>query len=325
MNKNKVIKIFSIAALAILLLLMPLFLNNVYWVSILVIVGINVLLTSSLRTIMLLDNPSLGHVGYMLIGGYCSALLVMKVGIPFWAALVLAGLLSGFIALALGYPFLRLKGVYFAVITLMTAEVFRTIAWSWKSLTGGQQGLVRIPSPSFWGIVDLANVNNYYYVVLFIVMLSLLILYRLEHSPLGFKWRAIRDADILAMSVGMNVMWYKILNFAIASFFAGIAGALFAFYQHALSADAQARFGVLMSLHLMIYMVVGGQNKFAGPIIGASTMTILSELARPLEAYQPMLMGGIAVIIALFMPEGLISLPERIKPLYTKLLKRGNT
>ena len=325
MNMNQLIKIIGTIVFAGILLSMPTFLDNVYWVSVLIVVGINVLLVSSLRILGLIDHISLGHVGFMLIGGYCSALLVIKVGIPFWAALVLAGLLSSVVALILGYPFLRLKGVYFAVLTLMTAEVFRSTAWAWTSLTGGNQGLIRIPPPSFWGLVDFANVNNYYYLMLFIVALSLIIIYRLEHSSLGFKWRAIRDADNLALSVGINVMWYKMVNFAIASFFAGISGALFAHYQHALSADPQARFGVIMSLYLVIYLVVGGRDKFAGPIIGASILTLVSELARPLEAYQPMLMGGIAVIVALLMPEGLINLPEMIKPLYTKVLKRGNT
>ena len=157
MNMNQLIKIIGTIVFAGILLSMPTFLDNVYWVSVLIVVGINVLLVSSLRILGLIDHISLGHVGFMLIGGYCSALLVMKVGIPFWAALVLAGLLPGVVALILGYPFLRLKGVYFAVLTLMTAEVFRSTAWAWTSLTGGNQGLIRIPPPKLLGSCGLCQ------------------------------------------------------------------------------------------------------------------------------------------------------------------------
>jgi branched-chain amino acid transport system permease protein len=153
---------------------------------------------------------------------------------------------------------------------------------------------------------------NYYYLTLVIVILSLFILYQLEHSHLNRKWRAIRDADSLALSVGINIMWYKVINFTIASFFAGIAGALFAHYQRALSVDVTSRFGVMMSLYLVILMVVGGKERFAGPIIGAIVIELISEIARPLGAYRPMLIGALAIVVMLLMPEGIAGIPSRI-------------
>jgi len=171
------------------------------------------------------------------------------------------------------------------------------------------------------GTITFDSVNSYYYLTVVIVALSLFVLYRLERSRLGFKWRAIQDTEALAQSVGINVMWYKALNFAIACFFAGIAGALFAHYQHALSPDFSARFGVLMSIYLLVYMVVGGDAKFTGPIVGTVVLTIISEFARELKEYRPMLIGAIAILTMLLMTEGLIGLPNRVKLWYRKLLK----
>jgi branched-chain amino acid transport system permease protein len=317
----------SIVVLAAVIIALPVALKSVYWTSILIILWMNILMVSSLRTIKLLGHISLGHVGFSLIGAYGSALMVMRLGLSFWIALFLSGLMSAGIALALAYPFLRVKGAYFALLTLLTAETFRLTAWYWPSLTGGFWGLLKIPSPNpitipLIGTITFDNVNSYYYLTVVIVALSLFVLCLLERSRLGFKWRAIQDTEALAQSVGMNVMWYKALNFAIASFFAGIAGALFAHYQHALSPDFTARFGVLMSIYLLVYMVVGGDAKFAGPIVGTVVLTILSELSRELKEYQPILIGAIAILFVLLMPEGLIGLPNRVKLWYGKLFKR---
>ena len=184
--------------------------------------------------------------------------------------------------------------------------------------------MLKIPSPGpivIGGLtIDFNNVNSYYYLTAIIVAISLFILYRLENSHLGFKWRAIQDTDVLAQSVGINVKWHKMLNFTIACFFAGIAGALFAHFQHSLSPDANARFGVLMSIYLVVYMVVGGESKFSGPIIGTVVLSIISELARGLGEYRPMMIGAIAIVFILLMPEGLVGLPYRCKLWYRKLL-----
>lgn len=327
MNKKGIFKPLIIWILVAIVLAAPLLLNNDYWVSVLILALINALLVTSFRTIWLLGNISLGHVGFSLIGAYGSALLVMELGLPFWPAIILSGLLAATVALVLGYPFLRVRGIYFALLTLLTAETLRLIVWYWRSLTGGDRGLMNIPAPSpmtipFIGTINFDQVNSYYYLVFVIVLLSLLILYRFENSNLGFKWKAIRDSDGLAQSVGINTMWYKILNFAIACFFAGIAGALFAHYQHGLSPHITSRFGVQMSIYLLAYMVVGGQSKFSGAIIGVLFITIVSEFARPLREFQPMLIGALAILIVLFMPEGLTGLPNRLKPLYRKFLPK---
>lgn len=149
MTRRGAAKAAGLMAVVLAVLLMPVILShNEYFVSVLILITINILMVSSLRMISLLREISLGHVGFSLLGAYGSALLVMKGGIPFWPALGMAGLLSAAIALILGYPFLRVKGIYFSILTLLTAETFRLVAFYWQSLTGGSLGLVGIPSPN---------------------------------------------------------------------------------------------------------------------------------------------------------------------------------
>lgn len=285
-------------------------LNDEFWTSTLTLILINILLTSSLRTIFILDEASLGHVGFSLIGAYAAALMVMKIGFSFWSALILASLSSAAAALILAYPFMKLKGIYFSILTFMTAEIFRLIALNWTSVTGGSFGLAGLPAPTpltvpLVGTISFDSMSNYYYLTYAVVVVSLAVLYILEHSHLCRKWRAIRDADHLASSVGFNVMKYKIINFTIACFFAGAAGALFAFYQRGLSADLTGRFGVMTSLYLVVYIVVGGKDFFFGPAVGVLLIELLSEFARPINAFRPMIIGAIAIVVALRMPVGI--------------------
>ena len=269
MNKRGRCNAFALGAAAILALLMPvILLHNEYLISVLILILLNVLMASSLRTIALLREVSLGHVGFALIGSYASALLMMKGGLSFWPALLASGLLSAAVALILGYPFLRVRGIYFSILTLLTAETFRLVAFYWRGLTGGTMGLVGIPSPEpivlpLLGSVSFDETGAYYYLTLVVIVICMTALYLIERSHLGFTWRAIKNGEELSQSVGINVIGYKVVNFAIASFFAGIAGSLFAHYQRNLSADFTSRFGVVTSIYLVVYMVVGGQRNFA--------------------------------------------------------------
>ena len=118
---------------------------------------------------------------------------------------------------------------------------------------------------------------------------------------------------MLAGAVGINVIGYKMVNFVIAAFMAGISGALFASFQHNLSPDTTSRFAVTMSIYLLVYMVVGGKDYFIGPLVGTAVLTLLAEKTRSMQQYQPMLTGAIAIVVMLFMPAGLVGLPARIQ------------
>ena len=287
--------------------------GSVYWYAILTTAMVNILLTSSLRTIYLLGRISLGQVGFMLIGAYVSALLVMRVGMSFWIGLVLGGLAAAAVALLLSYPFLRAKGVYFAMLTLLTAESLRLVVfYAPRSLTGASGGLPNIPGPGHLLGINLGTLKNSYYLAVAIVTLSLLVLYALERSDVGLKWRAIRDAENLAESVGVKVLWYKTAGFVVACFFAGVAGALFAHIQGGLSVEATSRFGVVTSLYLLVYMAVGGAQYFSGPVVGALLLTVVTQLAGSLKEYQPIFVGVVAILFALLLPTGLAAVPGRL-------------
>lgn len=306
-----------VAGVAVAFLMPNILSGSKYWLTVLTLLAINVLLVNSLRSITLINEISLGQVGFAVIGAYTHAILVMKVGLTFWPALVLSGLLAAFIALLLGHPFLKVKGIYFSILTLLTAETFRLVAYYWTKLTGGTLGLQGIPSPEPWHIAGHvikfdATTNNYYYLAVGVVLICLLIMYHFERAYVSFQWRAIRDDNMLAGAVGINVIGYKIVNFAIAAFMAGISGALFVGFQHVLSAAGTSRFAVTASIYLLVYMVVGGVGSFIGPLIGTAVLTLIAESSRSMLQYQPILTGAIAIAVMIFMPMGIAGIPPQI-------------
>jgi branched-chain amino acid transport system permease protein len=317
MNRASLLKILGPIVAILVAVSAPLLLSNIYWTSVLTMIVIYALMAASLRTIFTVGEFSLGHVGFMCLGAYASALLTLKAGLPFGLTLPMAGLMSGLVAFVLGHPFMRVKGIYFAILTLVTSESIRLLAFNWKNLTGGYDGLIGFPGAGVLSIpglveVDFDGFTEYYYLTLGVVCISLFVLYRLEKSKLGFTWLAIRDADKLAGAVGVNVLRYKIIAFSIASFFGGIGGGLFAHFERALGPHPTATFGIMTTIYLLAYMVVGGKDKFAGPIVGAIVLSLVYEFARPLEEYQPMIIGAIAIAIVMLIPGGIVSIPGKI-------------
>ena len=315
MNKGQLGRNLGIVAFIVLLFLLPVFIKSDYWIHVLIIIAINILITVSLRTIFLTGEVCLGTAGFMLLGAYGSALLTMKVGLSFWLAMPLGGLLAAAVALAVGYPFFRVKGIYFAILTLLIATVFQYIAGYWDTLTGGWHGLTNVPVPDpitipWMGTINFNTNVAYYYLSFIVIGLSLFILHRMEHSRVGLVWGAIKESDGLAQSVGINIIWHKIFIFSLACFFCGIAGSLFAHYVHALSPanNPGNQFAIWTSIYAIVYMVVGGEASFGGPIIGTFLLMMIPELARPLQEYRPLLNGVVMIFIVFFMPSGLVGL-----------------
>jgi branched-chain amino acid transport system permease protein len=316
-NNSSLIKILGWSAAACAALAAPPVLSSIYWTSVMTMIVINALMAASLRTIFLIGEFSLGHVGFMCIGAYTSALLSMKFGLPFGITLPAGGLVACLTASLLGYPFMRVKGIYFVILTVVTSESIRLLAFNWRNLTGGTDGLIGFPGAGVLpipgiGQVDFSGFSEYYYLTLGIVSASLFILNRLEKSNLGLTWGAIRETDKMAGAVGINVLWYKIINFCTAGFFAGVGGALLAHSEQTLSAQASSVFGVMTTIYFLVYMVVGGKSSFMGPIVGAVVLSLVMEFTRPMQEYQPMIIGAIAVTVVMLLPGGLVSLPERI-------------
>jgi len=320
---SQLVKPAGYTALVVFLVLVPLFIKGGYFLHILIMAGIAVILTSSLRTIATTGQISLAHSGFMAIGAYTSALLVRKLGLSFWASFPIGGIVAALVALLVGYPFVRVKRVYFAMLTLFMGAIIRLIIMEWRGLTRGTSGLLNIPPPDSIIIPGLVNIAfdskvSYYYLILALALISLLFLYRIDSSRVGRIFLAIEQGDYVAESVGISVTNFKVLALCVGCFFAGIAGSFYAHYIKVLTPDS---FGVLQAIYIIVYMVVGGRKKFYGAILGALTLTLLPEFFRVLKEYQPFVFVGILLVTIFLLPDGLVGLPDAVKPCIQRLRK----
>jgi len=275
----------------------------------------HILLASSLRISLNAGQLNFGIPAFMAIGAYGSALLVMKLDVPWIVAFFAAGVLAALVSLIIGYPSLRLKGVYFLILTWGFVEVIRMLAIRWRALTGGPTGLFGIPPVSLAGI-ELSSKASQYYLVLFAMLVILIVQYRLEHSRFGLTLKGIRQAEDLGETVGINTYRYKILALAVSSFFVGLTGSL---YGHSLSLVVPATFSFSLAAIVFVYVFVGGLGSFAGPVVGAAFLFILTEPLRTLAYFEQIFYGVVMVLVILFLPGGLLTLPAKFSPLVERL------
>ncbi len=284
-----------------------------YKVDLLVNLMINIILVSSFRLITTTGGWSLAHIPMMGCGAYATALFAGGLGIPFWFSLPLSGLAAGLVGLAISYPLIRTKGFSFFVASFAAGEAIRLCWIRFKIPFGGHKGLT-VPVPELVenvGWLDFAEAVPYYFLSLVVTLACLIVMFRLDRSRIGDTWKAIESNEDLAKSTGINHIKYKMLAFSIGSFFAGIAGVLLA---HRLWAIEPHQFGFTTTLYLLVWVVFGGSHSFSGPIIGVVFLTFLAELLRPLAEWVPMIFGAIIILALIFLPEGLESLPRKIKP-----------
>jgi len=197
------------------------------------------------------------------------------------------------------------------MVTVAFVEVIRLIAQLWVPLTRGMSGLSGIPKPSILGIT-LVTKTSQYYLALTLMLVILLVLYKLESSRLGFIWKSIGMADNLAQSLGVNIANHKLLAFMLGCFFAGVAGA---FYAHFIRFLFPPEFGFLLATNILIYNFVGGRGHFAGPIVGAAFLSLLSEPFRG-SPYETIFFSIVMLATILFLPGGLIMLPGKLAGLW---------
>jgi branched-chain amino acid transport system permease protein len=304
--RSKIGTAFGLLVLLGLMLWLP-HVGGRYYTQIFVQVLINIMLAASLRPSLLCGQLNIGHSAFMAIGAYTSALLSKNLGFPFEISLVLGGALAAAVGLGMGYPSLRLRGVYFAMVTVSFVEVIRLIAQLWVPLTRGMSGLSGIPKPSLLGIVLTTKISQYY-LALGLLIVVLLVLYRLEYSRLGLIWKSIGMADTLSQSLGVNIANYKLLAFSLGCFFAGVAGAFYAAFFRFLFPP---EFGFLVATNILVYNFVGGRGHFIGPIVGATFLTLLVEPFRG-SAYETIFFSTAMLLTILFLPGGLITLPSRL-------------
>jgi len=307
--------IVIITIIAVVLLLPVLFLEQPYQLSILIYTLLNIMLAVSMRLIMITGQITLGHAAFAAIGGYTSALLVTKLGFNFWAALPLTLLFSVVISLIIGYPTLRIKGAYFAILTFAFGQVIMYVFQTWKEIFGGAFGIVDIPRPHAISIpglfaIDFSSRIASYYLIAAFAIIAVLFMYRLERSRFGLIFHSIGEMDLLAEHSAVNIMRYKVLAFTVGSLFATLAGIL---YTHYIGVITPWSFTFHSSVNYLIFVVFGGMGSFIGPIIGTCVFTPLPQLLKPLKAYEPLISYGVLLLVILFLPGGIMSLFKRRK------------
>ena len=305
-------KSLAVPLLIFLLILFPVVIPDPSYVSMLVTCGIASILAMSWIMILRVGHLSLGQVAFLAIGAYSSAIAATKFGFSPWLGLLLGGLVTALFALAIGYVVLRIRGLYFAIMTFAFGEVIRLGISNSKSLGGveGISGVPEMPPIALPGlpILQFDSVVSYYYLILFLVGVTALALWRIDHSGLGRTCRAIARNEDLSQSLGIPVFKYKLMSFVAACFFAGVAGAFSAHHYRCLDPTS---YTVTASVIVQIQATVGGAGSIvAGGILGASLITIMDHFLISIDPRLITLSSG-AVILAVtfFLPEGVVSLP----------------
>jgi branched-chain amino acid transport system permease protein len=264
----------------------------------------------------------LGYVAFYAVGAYSYALLAQYFGLSFWICLPLAGILAAFCGLLLGFPVLRLRGDYLAIVTLAFGEIIRIILINWQSVTGGPNGLSGIPRPSFFGLEfkasggpgsfagffgiepsPLHRVIWLYYVILALALLTNWVSVRLRRLPIGRAWEALREDEIAARALGINTTNTKLTAFAIGAGFGGLAGAFFATRQAFISPES---FVFMESAIILAIVVLGGMGSQIGVALAALAMIGGIELFRDAAEYRMLIFGIAMVVIMLWRPRGFV-------------------
>jgi len=222
---------------------------------------------------------SLGHGAFIGVGAYASALLTTRLGFSFWLALPLAGLIAASVGLVFGIPSLRIKGLYLAIATLAAQVIIEFTIVHWRSLTNGTSGIL-VPSPKI-GSFEFDSDRTFYYITFTVVVLAVWYARNLLRTRVGRAFIAIRDNDIAAEILGVNLFKYKLMAFFVSSFYAGIAGSLWAHYITIITPE---HFTIVVSVNYLAMIIIGGLGSVLGAIYGAIFITLLPELLRVLAS-----------------------------------------
>jgi branched-chain amino acid transport system permease protein len=314
-TKNK-----AVAAMVIILLVVPVFIDDPYIMNIIILSLLFAVLACSWNLICGYTGIfTFGHQAFFGIGAYVSALLSMKAGLSPWLGLLAGGIGAGLIGLLIGLPCLRLRAApYIAITTLAFSEIARIVCMNLVGLTRGELGLWGIPEfPEIplpgGGMINFAGGERtgYYYVLLVIFFFTLGVIGWMLRSHIGLAFRAVRDEQDAALSLGVDTTRFKLLAFIASSFFAGVAGAFYAHYILILTPTSVMSVGVMTEI--IAVTLVGGLGTFWGPVIGAFSLTALLEYLREFGEYRFMIYGALLVATIMFMPKGVSSklFPEK--------------
>ncbi len=272
-------------------------------------VGIFVILAVSLNIVVgFAGQISLGHAAFFAVGAYTSTLLAVKWGIPFWFGIFAAGIVSLAFGILLGIPTLRVRDIYLSVVTICFGLMVQLALVNLESITGGARGIYGIPRPAIAGF-SFSTPQSFYYLILFFALLTIFSSLRLLRSRFGRAFLSIRENELAAETVGIRTTYYKILAFAVSSFYAGLAGSLYAHYVSYINPDAFT-FGT--SIDVLVMIVIGGLGNVWGSVIGAIVISLLPEYLRFMQQYYRAVFGIGLIFMMVFMRSGIVSTLQKI-------------
>ena len=268
----------------------------------------------------------LGFVAFYAVGAYSYALLNLHFGLGFWACLPIGGALAALFGIILGFPVLRLRGDYLAIVTLGFGEIIRLVLENWSTFSQGPSGISNIPRPSFFGIdLSLTQAIDYvYYLAIIFVIITIFVVNRLQDSRLGRAWMALREDEIACQAMGIDKRKTKLVAFSMGAFWAGIVGVMFSAKTTFIN---PASFTFLESAIILAIVVLGGMGSIIGVIIGAFILILMPEYLRGLSEYRMLAFGGVMVVMMIFRPQGIIGPLRRkynVKATATKAIKTKN-
>jgi branched-chain amino acid transport system permease protein len=314
---------YAAAAFVAFAVLVPvIFYTNRYVLDLAILIVTYTMLGFGLNIVVgLAGLLDLGYVAFYAVGAYSYALIAQTFGLSFWICLPLAGILAAFAGLLLGFPVLRLRGDYLAIVTLGFGEIIRLILLNWQDLTGGPNGISGIPRPSFFGLPFTAAGNGFaatfglhyspthrvvflYYLILALAFATNWVTLRLRRLPIGRAWEALREDEIACRALGINTTTTKLTAFAMGAMFGGFAGAFFATRQGFISPES---FTFGESALVLAIVVLGGMGSQLGVAIAATVMLGGFELFREFDQYRMLVFGAAMVAIVIYRPRGLVS------------------
>lgn len=318
----------KVLAILVLFLVLP-FMVGPYYISVLNLIGIAIIGAIGLNILVgFTGQISIGQGAFMGVGAYAAGILTATLGWSFWIALPIGGLVAAVIGGLFGIPSLRLKGLYLAIATLAAQVIIEFVIVHWPALTRGPAGMV-LPAPTIGGLT-LDDDTSFYYLILLLTVAAIVFALNLFRTRTGRAFMAVRDRDLAAAVMGINVFKYKVTAFALSSFYAGVAGALWGHYTGVISPE---HFTINVSITYLAMVIIGGLGSVMGAIYGACFMTLLPILLRELAGYfsggmagvthimlamQEAVFGLLIILFLIFEPEGLAKMWRNIKD-YFKL------
>lgn len=298
-------------ALVIAAAAVPLATQNPFHLHLGVLICLNAIFVMGLGIIARVGQLSFAHGAFAALGAYSSVHAVMWLGMPYLVGVAVGGVVAGVLAAGIGWIILRLRGVYFVLVTFAIGELTRLLLLDFPAISGGANGLTGVPAASLLGFELGSKISSYYF-MLAAACLVFAFTYALVRSPVGRAFAAIDENAALAEGSGIDTRSFQVLAFVVGSAIAGAGGAMLAHYIGFISPET---FNLQFSIAVIIMLVVGGRRSLAGPVVGALFLTPLPELLRATVALQHILFGFILILALRFLPDGLAGIRARVRSL----------